>query len=85
MSKRQFGIRAKLFIAFAAVSGTTVIAGVAGWLMFSQVRELFHGVAGQNIPEITATLGLQSETLTLAASAPSLFAARSQPSPSVST
>jgi hypothetical protein len=26
--QRQFGIRAKLFIAFAAVSGTTVIAGV---------------------------------------------------------
>ena len=76
---RQFGIRTKLFIAFAAVSGTTVIAGVAGWLMFSQVRELFHGVAGQNIPEITATLGLQSETLTLAASAPALFAARGQP------
>jgi methyl-accepting chemotaxis protein len=79
VSQRQFGIRTKLFIAFAAVSGTTVIAGVAGWLMFSQVGDLFHGVAGQNIPEITATLGLQSETLTLAASAPALFAARSQP------
>ena len=79
MSKSQFGIRAKLFIAFAAVSGTTVIAGLAGWLMFSQIRELFHGVANQNIPEITATLGLQSETLSLAASAPSLFTARSQP------
>ena len=50
------------------VSGTTVIAGVAGWLMFSQVRDLFHGVAGQNIPEIVATLGLQTETQTLAAS-----------------
>ena len=75
---RQFGIRAKLFIAFAAVSGTTVIAGVAGWLMFSQVRDLFHGVAGQNIPEIVATLGLQTETQTLAASAPALLAARSQ-------
>ena len=46
--------------------------------MFSQVRDLFHGVAGQNIPEIVATLGLQTETQTLAASAPALLAARSQ-------
>jgi len=75
---RQFGIRAKLFIAFAAVSGTTVIAGVAGWLMFSQVGDLFHGVASRNIPEIVATLGLQTETQTLAASAPTLLRAQSQ-------
>ena len=51
-SARKLGIRAKLFFAFAAVSGTTVIAGAAAWLMFSQVRDLFHGVAGRNIPEI---------------------------------
>ncbi len=76
--RRQFGIRAKLFFAFAMVSGTTVIAGVAAWLMFSQIRELFHGVAGQNIPEIVATLGLQTETQTLAASAPALLAAKTQ-------
>jgi len=39
---RQLGIKAKLFFAFAAVSGTTVIAGAAAWLMFSQVRDLFR-------------------------------------------
>jgi methyl-accepting chemotaxis protein len=76
---RQFGIRAKLFIAFAAVSGTTVIAGVAGWLMFAQVRDLFHVVSGRNIPEVIATLGLQSETQALAASAPAMLAVQSQP------
>jgi len=48
--RRQFGIRAKLFVAFAAVSGTTVVAGIAGWLMFAQVRDLFHDVSGRNIP-----------------------------------
>ena len=77
-SSRQFGIRAKLFFAFAAVSGTTVIAGVAAWLMFSQVRDLFHGVAGRNIPEIVETLGLQTDTQALAGSAPTLLAAKSQ-------
>jgi methyl-accepting chemotaxis protein len=75
---RQLGIRAKLFFAFAAVSGTTVIAGAAAWLMFSQVRDLFHGVAGRNIPEIVETLGLQTDTQALAGSAPTLLAVKSQ-------
>jgi methyl-accepting chemotaxis protein len=78
VKSRQLGIRAKLFFAFAAVSGTTVIAGAAAWLMFSQVRDLFHGVAGRNIPEIVETLGLQTETQALAGSAPTLLAAKSQ-------
>ena len=77
-SSRQFGIRAKLFFAFAAVSGTTVIAGAAAWLMFSQVRDLFHVVAGRNIPEIVETLGLQTDTQALAGSAPTLLAAKTQ-------
>src|SRR3954453_12033410 len=77
-TRRQLGIRAKLFFAFAAVSGTTVIAGAAAWLMFSQVRDLFHAVAGRNIPEIVETLGLQTETQALAGSAPTLLAAKTQ-------
>ncbi len=56
-----------------------MIAGVAAWLMFSQIRDLFHAVADQSIPEIVATLGLQTETQTLAASAPALLAAKTQP------
>ena len=76
--RRQIGIRPKLFFAFAMVSGTTVVAGIAAWLMFSQVRVQFHAVAGQNIPEIVATFALQTETQTLAASAPALLAARTQ-------
>ena len=77
-SARKLGIRAKLFFAFAAVSGTTVIAGAAAWLMFSQVRDLFHDVSGRNIPEIVDTLGLQTDTQALAGSAPTLLAAKSQ-------
>jgi methyl-accepting chemotaxis protein len=70
------GIRAKLFFAFAAVSGTTVIAGIAAWLMFAQIRDLFHAVAGRSIPDIVGTLGLQTETQALAGAAPTLLAAR---------
>lgn len=75
-ARSRLGIRAKLFFAFAAVSGTTVIAGLAAWLMFSQVRDLFHGVAGRSIPEIVGTLGLQTETQALAGAAPTLLAVK---------
>jgi methyl-accepting chemotaxis protein len=75
-ARSRLGIRAKLFFAFAAVSGTTVIAGVAAWLMFSQVRDLFHGVSGRSIPEIVGTLGLQTETQALAGAAPTLLAVK---------
>jgi methyl-accepting chemotaxis protein len=76
-ARSRLGIRAKLFFAFAAVSGTTVVAGIAAWLMFSQVRDLFHGVAGRSIPEIVGTLGLQTETQALAGAAPTLLAVKS--------
>jgi methyl-accepting chemotaxis protein len=75
-ARSRLGIRAKLFFAFAAVSGTTVIAGIAAWLMFAQVRDLFHGVSGRNIPEIVGTLGLQTETQALAGAAPTLLAVK---------
>ena len=75
-ARSRLGIRAKLFFAFAAVSGTTVIAGLAAWLMFSQLRDLFHGVAGRSIPEIVGTLGLQTETQALAGAAPTLLAVK---------
>ena len=75
-ARSRLGIRAKLFFAFAAVSGTTVVAGLAAWLMFSQVRDLFHGVAGRSIPEIVGTLGLQTETQALAGAAPTLLAVK---------
>jgi methyl-accepting chemotaxis protein len=65
-------------MAFAAVSGSTVVACVSGWVMFSQVRDLFHGVSGRNIPEIIATLGLQTDTQTLAASAPAMLGVQNQ-------
>ena len=41
-ARSRLGIRAKLFFAFAAVSGTTVIAGFAAWLMLFVIfiREL---------------------------------------------
>jgi methyl-accepting chemotaxis protein len=76
--RRQLGIRTRLFLAFGAVAGTTVIASVAAWLLFAQIGALLDGVAKRNIPEVVATLQLSTETQALVASAPNLLNADSQ-------
>lgn len=77
-ARRQLGIRSRLFLAFGAVSGTTVIAGIAAWLLFAQIGALLDGVANRNIPELVATLQLSTDTQALVASAPTLLRAESQ-------
>jgi len=71
--KRQFGIKTRLFFAFGAVAGTTVIASVAAWLLFAQIGALMNGVATRNIPEVVTTLELATDTQALVASAPNLL------------
>ena len=71
----QIGIRAKLFLAFGAIAGTTVVASIAACALFSQVGGLMSGVADRNIPEVIASLELAAQTQSLAASAPALLGA----------
>jgi methyl-accepting chemotaxis protein len=72
------GIKGRLFGAFAAVTGMTVIAAIAASLLFSHVGSLLQGVAAKNIPEVIATLELARETQSLAAGAPGPLAAANQ-------
>jgi methyl-accepting chemotaxis protein len=76
--KRQFGIKTRLFFAFGAVAGTTVIASVAAWLLFEQIGGLMAGVATRNIPEVIATLELATDTQAVVGSAPNLLNADTQ-------
>jgi methyl-accepting chemotaxis protein len=76
--KREFGIKTRLFFAFGAVAGTTVIASVAAWLLFAQIGSLMAGVATRNIPEVITTLELATDTQAVVASAPNLLNADTQ-------
>jgi methyl-accepting chemotaxis protein len=76
--KRQFGIKTRLFFAFGAVAGTTVVASVAAWLLFEQIGGLMNSVATRNIPEVIATLELATDTQAVVASAPNLLNADTQ-------
>jgi methyl-accepting chemotaxis protein len=77
--RRRAGIRARLFCAFAAVAGSTVVAGVAASLLFSQIGGLLRDVAERNIPEVAGTLSLAANSEALRAIAPSLLAADTAP------
>src|SRR5215469_11355342 len=69
------GLRGRLFLAFAAVAGTTVVAALAASLLFAQIGGQLREVAEHNIPEVIATLGLASNAEGLRAIAPSLLSA----------
>src|SRR5258708_4825401 len=75
---RQLGIKTRLFLAFGAVAGTTVVASLTAWYLFAQIGALLDGVATRNIPEVVATLELSTKTQALVASAPNLLNADTQ-------
>ncbi|MDB5406840.1 MAG: methyl-accepting chemotaxis sensory transducer [Rhodospirillales bacterium] len=72
-TQRRLGIKSRLYLAFGAVAGTTVVASLTAWLLFSQIGALLNGVATRNIPEVVATMELATETQALVASAPNLL------------
>jgi len=77
-SRRQFGIRPRLFLAFGAVAGTTVIACATAWVMFLHVGALLDEIATRDIPGVVATLQLSTDTQALVTGAPNLLNADTQ-------
>src|SRR5437762_5416409 len=72
------GIKGKLFLAFGAVAGTTLIVGIVGWMSLTIVGSQLSGVTQRNIPHVVATLELATNSAAAAAAAPALFAAASE-------
>jgi methyl-accepting chemotaxis protein len=73
--RRQLGIRSRLFLAFGAVSGTTVVAGLTAWVLLVHIGGLMAGVATRNIPEVVATFELSNQAQGLVSGAPNLLGA----------
>jgi methyl-accepting chemotaxis protein len=71
--RNNFGIRARLFLAFGAIAGVTVVASIAACVMLSQIGGLLTSVARKDIPAVIGSLGLQAETQALAAATPAML------------
>jgi methyl-accepting chemotaxis protein len=68
--RKGFGIRARLFLAFGAIAGVTVIASVVASMMLGQIGGMLTSVARRDIPAVIGSLRLQAETASLAAATP---------------
>ncbi|QQO34877.1 HAMP domain-containing protein [Bradyrhizobium diazoefficiens] len=73
----KWGLRGSLFAAFAVIAGMgLVIAGGAGFV-FKHLGSTMMDLSGRDIPRLSASLQLSSQSATLAAQGPGLLASSS--------
>src|SRR5579864_4868477 len=66
------GIRGKLLLAFAAVAGLTLLAGGVALLSYGEVGRSMGGIAGQNLPAMSASVRLTKASAEIVSLAPTL-------------
>ncbi len=69
------GLRTKLFLAFGSVAGLTVLASAIAFVSYDQVGRALSGIAGENLPAMTASVRLARSSAEIASIAPALLAA----------
>ena len=72
------GIRARLFIAFAAVACFTLISGAVAWYSYRNVESNLNEVTERNIPAMHEALSLAAKSANLTAAVPMLATATSE-------
>jgi len=70
-------VKTRLLLAFAGISGTTVVAAAVSCVLFGEFKDSLTQITGHNVPAMSASLELAAQTQSLAASAPALLAAKS--------
>jgi methyl-accepting chemotaxis protein len=71
--RHSFGIRSKLFIAFGAVAGLTVLASSVAVLSYEDMGRTLDGIAGKNLPAMSQSLRLAKSSAEIVSIAPALF------------
>jgi methyl-accepting chemotaxis protein len=72
---RKLGLRGKLLLAFGTVAGLTVLASAVAVVSYDQVGRSLSGIAGENLPAMSASLRLAKSSAEIASVAPALLAA----------
>jgi methyl-accepting chemotaxis protein len=78
-ARKGLGIGAKLMLAFGAVAMTTVIGGAVGVISYDQVRSGLEDITRYSVPQALLAQELAQQSVSLAAAAPALNNAVSQP------
>jgi adenylate cyclase len=73
-----FGIKAKLFLAFACMAMLTCSAGAVGWYAFTQIENAVAHITEESIVGMAASLRLAEKSAEISALAPALIASRTE-------
>jgi methyl-accepting chemotaxis protein len=74
--KGGFGLRAKLFFAFGAVAGLTVLASAIAFVSYADVGRALGAITGESLPAMSASVRLAKSSAEIASIAPALAAAQ---------
>ena len=66
----QFGIKAKLFLAFFALAGLTALASLIAWYVFRDIDRAVTRVTVESVPGIITALSSAEKSAEIAATAP---------------
>jgi methyl-accepting chemotaxis protein len=69
------GLRARLFLAFGAVAGLTVVASAIAFVSYNEVGSALGGIAGESLPAMSASVRLARSSAEIVSIAPALLAA----------
>ena len=70
----KWGIRGSLFAAFAAIAGMGLVISAGAGFVFNHLGNTMMDLSGRDIPRLSASLQLSSQSATLAAQGPGLLA-----------
>ena len=73
----RFGIKGRLFAAFGAVAGLTVMASAVGFVSYSRLGETVAMITGEDVPAMETSLRVAKTSAEITAIAPALLAATS--------
>jgi methyl-accepting chemotaxis protein len=73
----RWGIRGSLFVAVAGIAGMAVLISVGAGLVLGQLGEMMVDLSGQEIPRLSTSLQLATQSASLASQGPALLASRS--------
>jgi phosphoglycerate-specific signal transduction histidine kinase len=76
--RSQFGIKAKLFLAFFSLAGLTAVASAVAWYVFYDIDRAVRRVTVESVPGIIAALSSAERSAEIAAAAPALMSIGSQ-------
>jgi phosphoglycerate-specific signal transduction histidine kinase len=74
----MLGIKAKLFLAFCAMAGFTILAAAIAWYAFEKIERSVDRITAESVPAMAISLRLAEKSAEIASTAPALVASVDQ-------